>query len=90
MTNKFWPDMPKGLIGLSACLKGEIPTLSGRATLKRRMRRQNFCGPAWRRTIFFWRLRITAFRDQEIVNRGLLDMHHRLGIPWWPPMTAII
>jgi DNA polymerase-3 subunit alpha len=71
----------KGLIGLSACLKGEIPTLVRKGNIEAADAAAKFFVDLLGENNFFLEVQNNGIPDQEIVNRGLLDMHHRLGIP---------
>ena len=71
----------KGLIGLSACLKGEIPTLIRKGKTEAADESAKFFVDLFGENNFFLEVQNNGIPDQEIVNRGLLDMHHRLGIP---------
>ena len=71
----------KGLIGLSACLKGEIPTFVRKGNIEAADAAAKFFVDLLGENNFFLEVQNNGIPDQEIVNRGLLDMHHRLGIP---------
>lgn len=71
----------KGLIGLSACLKGEIPHLicRGRQDEADAAARQ-YCDMLGDRN-FFLEVQNNGLPEQETVNNALLDMSRRLSIP---------
>ena len=71
----------KGLIGLSACLKGEIPTLLRKGKIEAADEAARFYEHLFGENNFFLEVQNNGIRDQEVVNRGLLDMHKRLSIP---------
>lgn len=70
-----------GLIALSACLKGEIPTLlrnSDQAQARRAVERyQQLFGPDG----FFLELQPHNNDDQQTVNRGLIELSRQTGAP---------
>jgi len=70
-----------GLIGLSACLKGEIPTLIRAGKIDQADEAAKFYVNILGENNFFLEVQNNGIPDQEIVNRGLLDMHKRLSIP---------
>ncbi len=70
-----------GLIGLSACLKGEIPMLLRAGKTEAADAAAKFFVDLFGENNFFLEAQHNGIPDQEIVNQGLLDMHHRLGIP---------
>ena len=71
----------KGLIGLSACLKGELPTLIRTGKMEEADEAAKFYVNLFGENNFFLEVQKNGIPDQEIVNRGLLDMHKRLSIP---------
>jgi DNA polymerase-3 subunit alpha len=71
----------KGLIGLSACLKGELPTLIRSGKIEEADEAAKFFVNLFGENNFFLEVQNNGIPDQEIVNRGLLDMHKRLSIP---------
>jgi len=71
----------KGLIGLSACLKGELPSLIRAGKIEQADEAAKFYVNIFGENNFFLEVQNNGIPDQEIVNRGLLDMHKRLSIP---------
>lgn len=70
-----------GLIGLSACLKGEIPSLLRKDKIQEADETAQFFVNLFGENNFFLEVQNNGIADQEIVNRGLLEMHKRLSIP---------
>ena len=70
-----------GLIGLSACLKGEIPTLIRAGKIEEADEAAKFYVNVLGENNFFLEVQNNGIPDQEIVNCGLLEMHKRLSIP---------
>jgi DNA polymerase-3 subunit alpha len=71
----------KGLIGLSACLKGELPSLIRKGHIEKADEAAKFFVDLFGENNFFLEVQNNGIPDQEIVNRGLLEMHQRLSIP---------
>ena len=71
----------KGLIGLSACLKGEIPSLIRAGKIEEADDVAMFYLDLFGKNNFFLEVQNSGVPYQEIVNRELLEMHKRLSIP---------
>ena len=71
----------KGLIGLSGCLKGEIPSLIRVGKIKEADNAARFYLDLFGKNNFFLEVQNSGILYQEIVNRALLEMHKRLSIP---------
>ena len=71
----------KGLVGLSACLKGQIP----QAILKNDMEKADELARFYQKTLgegnFFLEVQENGMEIQHKVNEGLLDISQRLSIP---------
>ncbi|MCF6246565.1 MAG: PHP domain-containing protein, partial [Desulfobacula sp.] len=71
----------KGLIGLSACLKGDVP----KAILQNNMDAADDAALFYQNTLgegnFFLEVQENGMAIQKKVNAGLLDIHQRLSIP---------
>ncbi len=70
-----------GLIGLSACLKGEIPRLLRKGRIDEADAAARFYVDLFGRENFFLEVQSNGLTEQEAVNHGLLDMSRRLSIP---------
>ncbi|MBN1254544.1 MAG: DNA polymerase III subunit alpha [Deltaproteobacteria bacterium] len=71
----------KGLIALSSCLKGEIPTL-----LVQGKKDEAKTVAGWYREIFderrfYLELQDNGLQEQKVVNQGLLELGQELGVP---------
>jgi len=71
----------QGLIGLSACLKGEIPMLLRAGKKEAADTAARFYLELFGENNFFLEVQHNGIPDQEIVNRGILEMNRRLSIP---------
>ena len=71
----------KGIIGLSSCLKGEVPSHLRAAQLDRATSAaatyRDLLGPG----NFFLEMQYQGIPDQVGVNRGLVDISRNLGVP---------
>ncbi|MFH2219413.1 MAG: DNA polymerase III subunit alpha [Pseudomonadota bacterium] len=71
----------KGLIGLSACLHGEIPRRIQEGNMDRADEAARFYLETFGENNFFLEVQNNGIDAQEVVNRKLLDMSRRLSIP---------
>ena len=71
----------KGLIGLSACLHGEIPGLIKENKIDQADEAARFYLETFGEDNFFLEVQHNGIEVQEKVNQGLLDMSGRLSIP---------
>ncbi len=71
----------KGLIALSACLKGEIPSLLKDGKTDAADEAARFYQTIFGEDNFFLEVQHNGIDEQETVNEGLLDMSQRLSIP---------
>jgi DNA polymerase-3 subunit alpha len=71
----------KGLIGLSACLHGEIPRLIQEGRIDQADNAALFYLDLFGEGNFFLEVQNNGIDVQETVNRALLDMSQRLSIP---------
>ena len=71
----------EGLIVLSGCLAGEIPSLLLAGDFEAARAACEWYLETFGRDRFFLELIDHGLADQKAVNRGLLELHRRLGIP---------
>ncbi len=71
----------KGLIALSACLHGEIPYALLNNDYDRALKITREMAEIFDQDRFFLELQKNDIPEQEIVNKGLLEIHRQLGIP---------
>jgi DNA polymerase-3 subunit alpha len=71
----------QGLIGLSACLHGEIPRLIQGGRIDQADKAARFYLDVFGEGNFFLEVQNNGIDIQETVNRALLDMSQRLSIP---------
>ena len=71
----------KGLIGLSACLKGEIPGLIRKERITAAEEAARYYLALFGEGNFFLEVQENKMEEQKKVNDGLLEMSRRLSIP---------
>ena len=71
----------KGLIAMTACLHGEIPYYLLQGDFDRALSHARELAEIFDQDRFYLELQKNDIPDQEIVNKGLLEIHHQLGIP---------
>ncbi|MDZ7831703.1 MAG: DNA polymerase III subunit alpha [Desulfobacterales bacterium] len=71
----------EGLIGLSACLKGEIPSLIQAGRINEADEAARFYNELFGEGNFYLEVQNNGIDVQAKVNEGLLDMSRRLSIP---------
>ena len=79
-----------GLIGMSACLKGEINMAIRAGDLKKAQRTAAEFRDLFGEENFYLELHDHGIEAQRVCNRALLGLSKDLAIPvWWPPTTFI-
>jgi DNA polymerase-3 subunit alpha len=71
----------KGLIGLSACLKGEIPTLLSQKRFHDALKAADDFSHLLGRENFFLEVQENYIPEQRVVNEGLVKVSKELGLP---------
>jgi DNA polymerase-3 subunit alpha len=71
----------EGLIALSGCLSGEVPNLIGKDRLEDAVRTAAEYRELFGAENYFLEVQENAVPEQQIANRGLREIHNRLGIP---------
>jgi len=81
MDKELLQEHHEGLIALSGCLSGEVPQLIGQQDMKEAMRvadeYRSICGKGH----YYLEVLANGLEQQNIANRGLIEMHHNMGIP---------
>jgi len=72
----------KGLIGLSGCLLGEIPAALLEGSQEKALRLTGEYLDLFERGNFFLELQDHYIPEQKIINRGLVEVARRMGIPF--------
>lgn len=71
----------QGLIALTACLGGEIPTLIEQGKMEVALRRSREMAQVFDNERFYLELQENFIPEQTLVNRGLKEIAHELGLP---------
>ncbi len=71
----------KGLIGMSACLKGEIPSLLQEKRFNDALKAADNYQSIFGKDNFYLELQPNSIPEQKIVNEGLVKISRQLGIP---------
>ncbi len=71
----------EGIIALSACLAGEIPNMILKGQLEKAYEAARYYRDLFGKDNFFLELHDHGIPDQKIVNKALLEIAHKEGIP---------
>ncbi len=70
-----------GLIALSGCLSGEVPYLIGQKDLAGAIRAAGEYREIFGKDRYYLEVQANGLEFQRVANRGLVEIHHKLGIP---------
>ncbi|MCZ6780699.1 MAG: DNA polymerase III subunit alpha, partial [Nitrospirae bacterium] len=70
-----------GLIALSGCLSGEVPYLIGQQDFEGAMHSAGTYRDIFGKDRFFLEVQENGLEQQRIANKGLVEIHKKLGIP---------
>ena len=71
----------EGLIALSGCLSGEVPSLIGRNRLEDAVRAAAEYQEIFGKEQYFLEVQENGVPEQQVANQGLREIHRRLAIP---------
>ncbi len=71
----------EGLIALSGCLSGEVPYLIGQKDLEGAIRTAGEYREIFGKDSYYLEVQANGLEHQRIANRGLVEIHQKLGIP---------
>ena len=71
----------KGLIGLTACLKGEIPSLIQQKRFNDALKLADTYRNIFEKDCLYLELQVNSIPEQEIVNNGLIKIAKELSLP---------
>jgi len=71
----------EGLIALSGCLSGEVPQLIGQHDLEGAMQVADEYRSIFGKDHYYLEVQANGLEQQQIANRGLMEIHRKLGIP---------
>jgi DNA polymerase-3 subunit alpha len=81
MDKELLQEHHEGLIALSGCLSGEVPQLIGQHDLEEAMRVADEYRSIFGKDHYYLEVQANGLEQQQIANRGLMEMHKKLGIP---------
>lgn len=70
-----------GLIALSGCLSGEVPYLIGQSDMDGAIRAAGEYQEIFGKGQYYLEVQANGLDHQRVANRGLVDIHKKLGIP---------
>ncbi len=70
-----------GIIALSGCLSGEVPQLIGKEDMEAASRTAGEYQEIFGKDHYYLEVQANGLEQQLIANRGLIDIHKKLGIP---------
>ena len=71
----------EGLIALSGCLSGEVPYLIGQRDMEGAIRAAGEYREIFGKDRYYLEVQTNGLEYQRIANRGLVEIHQKLGIP---------
>ncbi len=81
MDKELLQEHHEGLIALSGCLSGEIPWLIGRQEMDKATRTAGEYRELFGKDHYYLEVQANGLDHQVIANRGLVEIHKKLGIP---------
>lgn len=81
MDKELLQEHHEGLIALSGCLSGEVPYLIGKKDVDAATRTAGEYREIFGRDSYYLEVQANGLDHQAIANRGLVDIHKKLGIP---------
>ena len=81
MDKELLKEHHEGLIALSGCLSGEVPQLIGQQDLEAAMRVADEYRSIFGKDHYYLEVQANGLEQQQIANRGLMEIHQKLGIP---------
>jgi DNA polymerase-3 subunit alpha len=71
----------EGIIALSGCLSGEIPYRIGQHDMDGAVRAAGEYADIFGKDHFYLEIQANGLEHQQIANRGLVELHRKLGLP---------
>ncbi|GJL56341.1 MAG: DNA-directed DNA polymerase [Nitrospirales bacterium] len=81
MDKELLAEHHEGIIALSGCLSGEIPYLIGQNEMDEALRVADEYRSIFGKDHYYLEVQANGLDHQVIANRGLVDIHKKLGIP---------
>ena len=71
----------EGIIALSGCLSGEVPQLIGQQDIEKATQTAGEYQVIFGKDCYYLEIQANGLEQQLIANRGLIEIHKKLGIP---------
>ncbi|MGH7232379.1 MAG: DNA polymerase III subunit alpha, partial [Nitrospiraceae bacterium] len=81
MDKELLQEHHEGLIALSGCLSGEVPYLIGQQDMDGAIRTAGEYREIFGKDHYYLEVQANGLEHQRIANRGLVEIHKKLGIP---------
>ena len=81
MDKELLQEHHEGLIALSGCLSGEVPYLIGQRDMEKATQTAGQYREIFGKDHYYLEVQANGLDHQLIANRGLVDIHKKLGIP---------
>lgn len=81
MDKELLQEHHEGIIALSGCLSGEVPQLIGKEDMEAASRTAGEYQEIFGKDHYYLEVQANGLDQQLIANRGLIDIHKKLGIP---------
>ena len=81
MDKELLQEHHEGLIALSGCLSGEVPWFIGRQEMEKATRTAGEYREIFGKDHYYLEVQANGLDHQIIANRGLVEIHKKLGIP---------
>ncbi|MEJ2229749.1 MAG: DNA polymerase III subunit alpha [Nitrospirales bacterium] len=81
MDKELLQEHQEGLIALSGCLSGEVPQLIGQQDMEGALRVADEYRSIFGKDRYYLEVQANGLDHQQVANRGLLEIHQKLGIP---------
>ncbi len=81
MDKELLQEHHEGIIALSGCLSGEVPQLIGKEDMEAAAQTAGEYQEIFGKDHYYLEVQANGLAQQLIANRGLIDIHKKLGIP---------
>ena len=81
MDKELLQEHQEGLIALSGCLSGEVPQLINQQDIEGALRVADEYRSIFGKDRYYLEVQANGLDHQQVANRGLLEIHQKLGIP---------
>lgn len=81
MDKELLQEHHEGIIALSGCLSGEVPQLIGQQDIEKATQTAGEYQEIFGKDCYYLEIQANGLEQQLIANRGLIEIHKKLGIP---------